>query len=113
MSMSHGTQKAVFDESTAAQFVVVLNPKGNQKIRVRGLFLSAVGVQRAVFESNSTSLGAVHLSAGNIAQLGLTEGGVGDAWMETAVDEDLRITLDQAVQTDGVVFYDIVAIKTT
>ena len=108
MSMAHGFQRAVFDESSAAQFVVVATPAANKKIRVRGLFLSAVGVQLATLESNSTSLGAVHLSAGNIAQLGVTDGGVGEAWLETAKGEDLRITLGQAVQTNGVIFYDFI-----
>lgn len=105
MSMQKGFKRAVFSESTAAQFTVI-TPRVGKRIRVRGLFLTAVGVQLATLEADAVSMGAIHLSAGNAVVLPTTEGGTGEAWMETAIDESLNITLGQAVQTDGVIFYD-------
>ncbi len=106
MSMSKGFQRAVFSESTAAQFEVAEAVPG-KRIRVRGGFLTAAAAQDADFESGSTSLGVARLSASFSLVLEPTDGGKGEAWLETAVGEALNITLGLAVATDGVIFWDV------
>ena len=108
MSMSRGFQRLVFSESTAATFLLVAPPSADKRIRVRGCILSAVGVQDADILSDAASLGVMNLVAGVPFPLPPMDGGVGEAWMQCEKGEALNITLGQAVQTDGVIFYDIV-----
>lgn len=109
MALTRGYQRAVFGENTASDHEVVAAPSAdNQRIRVRGGFLSAAGTVVATIKSGTTVLGAFNLSAGPGVVLPPTEGGVGEAWLECAANEALNITLNGAVQTDGVIFYDIV-----
>ena len=108
MSMSRGFQRVVFSQSAAAQFALVEPPAATKKIRVRGCILSAVASQDVTFESNNTTLSPANLSENYSLVLPPTDGGVGEAWLECAKGEALNITLGQAVQTDGVIFYDVV-----
>lgn len=110
MTISIGFKRAVFDQATATTFEVVEHPGPGKKIRVRGLFLSAVGIQLATFKSANDSIGATHLAAASVISLVPTDGDKGEVWMECAEDESLNLTLTQAVQTDGVLFYDVVNI---
>ncbi len=108
MSMSRGFQRAVFSESTAATFLVVATPSADKRIRVRGCFLSAAAAQNVSMESKATQIGSVNLVAGANFVLPPMDGGVGEAWLQCEKGEALNITLGQAQQTDGVIFYDIV-----
>ena len=108
MTMAHGFQRAVFNQATAAQFQVVGPPAAGKRIRVRGCILTAAGTQDVTFESDSTSLGAINFVAGSSFVLLPLDGGVGEAWLVCVEGEAVNITLGQAVQTDGVIFYDIV-----
>lgn len=112
MSISRGYQRAVFSQSTAAQFEVVASPASGKKIRIRGLFLSAAAAQDIDLQSSTpivdTSLGIINIAANTPIVLPLTGGGTGEVWLECADGEAFNITLGQAVQTDGVIFYDIV-----
>ena len=108
MTMSRGFQRAVFNESSAAQYAVVGPPPAGKKIRVRGCTLTAAAAQDILIQSNNTTIGPANLSASYSLNLPPTDGGIGEAWLECAEGEGLNITLGQAVQTDGVLFYDIV-----
>ncbi len=105
--MKHGFKRVVFDESTAVRHVIVTAPTPGGQIRVRGGFLSAAGTQKVTFESGSTTIGVVHLSANNNCVLPPTDGGVGEEWMICADNEALNITLSDATAISGVIFYDI------
>ena len=108
MSMSRGFQRAIFNQSTAARHQVIGPPATNKKIRIRGLFLTAAGAQQVTLESAAVSLGTINLSANNSITMPPLDGGVGEAWLECAKGAALNITLGQAVQTDGVILYDII-----
>lgn len=107
MTMSRGFQRVVFSESTAARHVVVEAPIATKRIRVRGCILTAAGTQDALFESGTTAIGPVNLVATASFVLEPLGGEVGEAWMQCAKGEALNITLGQAQQTDGILFYDI------
>ncbi len=104
---ARGFQRAVFNQATAARHQVVGPPAANKKIRVRGCTLTAAAAQDAVFESGAVNIGPVNLINTGTFVLRPTDGGVGEAWMECEPGEALNITLGQAEQTDGVIFYDI------
>lgn len=108
MSQQRGFNRVIFSESTAARHEIVAAPTNQQKIRVRGLFLGAAAAQDILIESDGTTIGPANLSENFSLVLPPTEGGKGEAWLECAADEALNITLGQAVQTDGVIFYDII-----
>lgn len=107
MAYTRGFQRVVFSENTAAQHLVVAAVSG-KKIRVRGLFLTAFSDQDILIESNSTTIGPANLSSSYSLVLPPTDGGVAEAWLETARGEALNITLGQVTQTDGVIFYDTI-----
>lgn len=107
MSMFRGFKKFIFNQSTAAQFLIVDPPPADKRIRVRGVLLSSAGAQDATFETDAVSMGAANLSANYTLNLPPTDGGIGEAWFQCEKGEPLNITLGQAVQTDGVIYYDV------
>lgn len=106
---SHGFKRVTFSQNTAAQHTVVsINDAKGKKIRVRGLVLTAAAAQDILIQSNNTTILPANLSASFSLVMPPTEGGVGEAWVETLAGEALNITLGQAVATDGVIFYDAI-----
>lgn len=105
--MQRGFQRAVFSESTAAQHEVVAVPRVGKRIRIRGGFLTAAAAQDAIIQSANNTLSIVRFSDSFALILPFTEGGTAEEWDNCNVDEALNITLGQAVQTDGVIFYDV------
>ena len=107
MSMLREFERVVFSQNKKAKHLVVAGVVG-KRIRVRGCFLGAAAANVVHFGSDATLIAPAQLSASFTLVLPPTDGGVGEVWFETLVGEALYITLQSAVQVDGLIMYDVV-----